>query len=571
MVPSAGDALGEDESVACEFLQRLFEKIERTCDNVTVVIEESHVDPSYRNMYYHQYSREFFESGRFSLRLVFFSAVLDSETYSSMSKRKLSELCIGACVVSPLGDGAIGRTLVNPKYLIDRDVEIRLSRFPINVLGKRLVVSAFPYRKQDGEMMKCAEVTLLNLLCYYSNEYPDYHTALPSEIVSHEETYSNERVTPSRGLPYVTLSKILSDFRFFPRLYNIDDVGCTLSTTGPVSKDVAFRRLLHWYVCSGIPVAVNVGSPHTMEDGHSLICIGYEDVHRMKGAEPSEGGDELENRFPRLCPAILNQSYRLTRRDDVTGESRSCEIIHSADFERKFVVIDDGQQPYEIRPFDMLSEESRFSCINFAVPLHRSMAMDALDAYENAISIMSNRDIGLLNWGSRTIGEGERLVMSLFLTTVRGYKRERSKHERRKHKVVLAELARAEEAGDAREYCSLLRDKARTHDLLSTVYETIALPHFIWVVELTRLDSYQTRDDIRRACIEIIFDAGSGSAGNAVDKLILMRYPDRLYYRDQEGKELYVPIADELVDQNPIKPYRENLKRMRSRWKGNKS
>ena len=558
----AGDVSDEFKTRARKFLEDLYEKLERTTDNLTIVIEEGHIDPSYRDMYYYQYSREFFEAGRFSLRLVFFAADLNEYLYSRTSNEDLSELCMGACVVSPLGDGAIGRTLINPEYVIDRGVEVRLSQFSINVFGKKIEIRAFPFREQDGEMMKCAEVTLLNLLSYYSNEYPDYHAVLPSEILSRGEKYSNERVTPSRGLPYNILSKILSDFRFFPRLYNADEVGKSVGKGGFVPKDVMFKRLLHWYVCSGIPVAVNVGNPHTSEDGHSLVCVGYEDVHDRDasvGDSPKAGdvsGGSAQKGLE-LTPEMLRWSYRLSRRDLGTGERQSCRLVHSADFPRQYVVIDDAQLPYAIRPFHQLSEKPTFECINYAVPLHRSMAMDAMDAYENAITILSNYGIGLLNWGRRGIGDGETLVMSLFLTTVRGYKRERSAYERKKMRGVLDQMALVSDA-DSDEF-AVLSERAETHQVISSVYEMATLPHFIWVVELTRLDRYRARNAERRVCAELVLDAGSGGAGNAVDKLIFMRYPDSIYYRDQTGEEFFMTLPETAIEDDPILPYQENL------------
>ena len=72
--------------------------------------------------------------------------------------------------------------------------------------------------------MCCAEVTLLNLLEYYSNSYNDYRIIVPSEIIENEQKHSHERVLPVRGITYPVLTKVLSEFGFSPRLYNISAI-----------------------------------------------------------------------------------------------------------------------------------------------------------------------------------------------------------------------------------------------------------------------------------------------------------------------------------------------------------
>ena len=69
--------------------------------------------------------------------------------------------------------------------------------------------------------MRCTEVTLLNLLEFYSNSYDDYRAVVPKDIIESEQRHSHERVLPSRGITYPILTKVLSDFGFSPRLYNL--------------------------------------------------------------------------------------------------------------------------------------------------------------------------------------------------------------------------------------------------------------------------------------------------------------------------------------------------------------
>lgn len=495
---------------------------------LTIIIETDHVDASYRDMYYSHYSRAFFRSKRNSSRLCFFAKHLSPDDFLEASRNQgsrkemadIEDAFIGSCVLGSYNGGYIGRSLFNPAYLLDSPVEVRISTFPLNVLGVHLEVRAFPYHKQDGEMMKCAEVTLLNLMGYYSQEYADYHQVLPSEILQREREYADERVTPSLGLPYDKMSKILSDFCFYLRLYNSEKVGEALDYASGVSDRIAFKRLLHTYLASGIPVAVNVGIPGSAKDGHSIICIGYEDIHNR-----GEGTISLSE-------GVMDTSLRLSKLDD-GGEFRHVCVAHAADIERKFVVIDDGQMPYVLRSYDQLSSFTGMRCINYLVPLHRSMGLDAADAYSNIINILGNEDIGLLNWGKDFWGHDETLVLSLYLTSVRGFKRFRVGHEH----------------AAGRDFCAQL-------------YEQVAMPHFVWVADLMEADSYLRGKDAR-VSVELVLDSTSGGAGEAWNKIILMRYPEKLYCRTQDGTGYFYSAAGE--DGSPMGPmdaYTDNLEQV---------
>lgn len=150
---------------------------------------------------------------------------------------------------------------------------MRLSDFCVHIYGRTLKVRAFPYRMQDQETMRCAEVTLMNILEYYSNGYNDYKSALPSEIIEKERECAYERVLPSRGITYTVLTKVLSEFGFSPRLYHISAIDDFEYSS--IRRENELRRWLHYYIESGIPVAIGLGSVEGNESGHSMVCIGH--------------------------------------------------------------------------------------------------------------------------------------------------------------------------------------------------------------------------------------------------------------------------------------------------------
>lgn len=222
------DETGSD--VVRGFMLDLCGLLEQMPRPYTIVQEFYHIDPGYRDSYYTYFSNQHFQVKRYSRRLSFFVGVMGAEEFfagNEEKQRQITEHFMGACVVNPLTTGIIGRTLINPHYVLDPmslPVYVRLSKFELNIYGKKFYVNAFPYRMQDEETMRCAEVSLLNLLEYYANNYHDYRSVVPSEILENEKKHSHERVLPSRGISYPILTKVLTEFGFSPRLYNLSSI-----------------------------------------------------------------------------------------------------------------------------------------------------------------------------------------------------------------------------------------------------------------------------------------------------------------------------------------------------------
>lgn len=267
---------GEDEAVHGKTFMKLL--LERLPVPFTIVHENYHIDKSYRDTYYMYFSSQHFDVPRYSRRFSFFEGVVDYKDFISydMEDFCLQDKFVGACVVNPLGDGLIGRTLIEPRYIIrkeDYPVYMRTSKFDLNILGRRLTVRAFPFRMQDQETMSCAEVTLLNILEHYSNSYNDYRDINPSEIIEHEQMHNHERVLPSKGMTYPILTKVLADFGFSPRLYNLYAI--KNHNYSKITKKDELKRWLHYYVESGIPIALNLNPIGSYGSGHSVVCIGH--------------------------------------------------------------------------------------------------------------------------------------------------------------------------------------------------------------------------------------------------------------------------------------------------------
>lgn len=245
----------------------------------TIVQEFYHIDRSFRDTYYVYFSNQHFNVERYSRRISFIKGIITIEDFFSKDETISDNIVknfIGSCVINPLALGGIGRTLINPQYIINHEnlpIYVRLSTFKLHIYGKKFLINAFPYRMQDGETMRCAEVTILNLVEYYSNSFHDYRDAVPSEILENEKKHNHERVLPSRGITYPILSKVLSEFGFSPRLYNLSSIDCFCLSK--VSREDELKRWLHYYIESGIPVALNLIPKGCNGSGHSIVCMGH--------------------------------------------------------------------------------------------------------------------------------------------------------------------------------------------------------------------------------------------------------------------------------------------------------
>lgn len=483
-------------------LSKLLKKLPKP---YTIIQEFYHIDPSYRDTYYAYFSNQHFHVKRYSRRLSFFTGDLSEEEFFGADEKEeelIAERFMGACVINPLTTGGIGRTLIDPKYIIDKallPVYVRLSSFSLNVYGKKFKVQAFPYRMQDEETMRCAEVSLLNLLEYYANSYHDYRSVVPSEILEYEQKHSHERVLPSRGISYPILTKVLSEFGFSPRLYNLSSID--KYSLSQITQEDELKRCLHYYIESGIPVALNLLPMERNGAGHSMVCIGHGNADK-----------EL------IKKAKRNKWISWENRE------HGHPLINSADFYKDYVVVDDNQPVYQVEPFQRLSLYPDMRVENIAVPLYKRMFLDAFDAAAIVRSVLHNEQFGIDVWSNNFLEDREDVIMRLFMASSRSLKNYRSTKIKNEY---------AKEA-----------------------YAMVPMPRFVWVCELYRENDYE---DLM-AFGEIIIDATSAlGRGHNVRSLILMHYPKVIGIRFPEQTSSWFEKMIELDEDELFEGYRKNL------------
>ena len=484
----------------------LFEFLQKFEAPYTIVQEDHHIDASFRDTFYHYYSNQHFKTRRYSRRLSFFNGIISREQFFSEDSEidnDVKKRFMGSCVINPLLSGVLGRTLIDPIYIMDKEkkfpVYMRLSEFLINVYGKQLKVRAFPYRMQDEETMRCAEVTMLNLIEYYSNSYKDYKSVVPSEILDKEQLHSHERVLPSSGTTYPIFTKVLADFGFSPRLYNLSSFATNLLSR--ISPSDEIKRILHYYIESGIPVAVNLQPINSRGSGHSLLCVGH-----------GQSTEKMKKR------AAENKWISWANREN--GHA----LINSADFYSEYIVIDDNEAVYQIRDFDNLSMYPDMKVSNLAVPLYKRMFLDAPDAAAIITSVLNDSVYGIENWSGDFLRKQEDVIIRIFMASSRSFKRYRI-------------------------------SKAKNIDT-RVFYSQIAMPRFIWVCELFRLEDY----DNLQAFGEVVVDATSAMRSGANNRsLIMMRYPNIITFREPEQSGTLFEQQFEIDEGILFEGYRDNL------------
>ena len=471
----------------------------------TIVQEFYHIDRSFRDTYYMYFSNQHFHTDRYSKRLSFIRGVVGFESFFSddaEKQRSIQESFMGTCVINPLQIGSIGRTLISPRWLLPKEslpAYTRLSEFKVHVLGKEFSVRAFPFRMQDQETMRCTEVTLLNLLEFYSNSYDDYKSIVPRDIIESEQLHSHERVLPSRGITYPVLTKVLSDFGFSPRLYNLSAVE-RFNMSG-MEQDEELKRWLHYYIESGIPVALNLLPISGNASGHSMVCIGHGPIK-----------NDLVKRAFRQKRILWNN------REDCHP------IVNSADFYEDYVVVDDNQPVYQVRNYRQLSIYPDMQVVNIAVPLYKRMFLDAPDAASIIMTLLQEERYGINEWADSILEKNEDVIIRLFMASSKSFKAFR--------KDTLNSIW-------ARE-----------------VYSVVPMPRFVWSCELYRAEEYLSGN--LKAFGEIVIDATSVSS-RGHRSLIMIHYPGTIMVRYPQQTESFFDETVTLNDDGLFPGYTRNL------------
>lgn len=505
-----GIAKLKKNNAAFNVLHTLISKIGKC----TIVLEPCYVDRVYRDSYYFHYSGKHFDYERYCKRICLFDGWLEDKFFD-MKSEQLNPKFIGSIVIRPIHGREIGRTLLNPKYFMKNNFGyMRLTDYDVTVYGKRLHVQAFPYSMQDGETTSCAEITILNLLDYFSQRYSEYHYLLPSSISKIAEQSSFERRIPTIGLSYELISKIFCEAGFYPRLY----------ATKKMEKS-KFQHILQYYIESGIPIALGLKVSNNAK--HSVVVVGYLRSDKRK----------------------ISEIQTCTFDSDTMDTVWTCDV---ADTVTDYCIMDDNVEPYSISECHRISEEEdgslsallmgKYEIEYMMVPLYKRMYLEAADAYDICLSLLANK------------------AYSYFAS-------DKALESLRKQYTDIDEIGSRDNPFVTRVFMSSSRSFRRHRDIqfnkdnheIRDIYNVTAFPKFVWVCELSTKKMYMDGKILG----EIIIDATS-SADAKAESFIVIHYPGVVCYRMQDDLVKGVqPQFYELDDWRPFTCFDGNLASVR--------
>lgn len=486
---------------------------------LTVIWEQHYIDKMYRDAYYAYLSHLHFDIERYCQRLGIFRDEIPFETFfDSDNHSVLQEKCLGTIVIRPSynrsSEYTLGRTLLNP-YKLKRPFRyIRTAEYKATICGQTYTIDAFPFSNQHGDVLRCAETSVWELMEYYGTRYENYSVILPSTILNWASEELPARSLPSDGLTYIQVSSLLKTFGFEPRIYerlayNIESDKPSQEHESGQSAQVAEIGNEDSAVDSNDinqnPYFASIEEPETeLEAEEEAAKISARIKERSEKAECEREAIAKSNGKLRRIPlhnlfhyyvesgiplimAICNRrenmyhsiiaighderSPRQMKRKNLQGEIfkyGNLYMLDSASLYERYIVIDDNQYPYRSELFDHFSVAQNCRVEAFIVPLYRHILLDA----ESAVSIIETvyRDFQeLIEKSLKQLDEEEELVckgnsidnpvvLRYYLTTSRGFVSFRCRET---------------------EY---IEEKV--------FYSTVSLPKFIWVGEYSTAELY---------------------------------------------------------------------------------
>ena len=256
---------------------RVMQHLKRFRADTKIVIERNYVDKVYRDSYYTYYASKRTHYKKDVIKLSFFSDSDDfitNESFFNKESLPLLKKCYrGFIVLRPTSPYIVGRSAIAPNLLENHSFKTCLAYISSSAAGLKVTAQAFPFSSQDTETISCAETMVWALMEYYGSKYPEYSPVLPSKILNILKQNMVERQLPSSGLSVGSMSYLLKECGFGPKLYSSDEF------------DGDFFSLLSCYIESGIPVIVALDNTDALKDeddivertiGHAVLCIGHE-------------------------------------------------------------------------------------------------------------------------------------------------------------------------------------------------------------------------------------------------------------------------------------------------------
>ena len=191
----------------------------------SIIVEYPYYDSEYLSNYYAHYSQKFKNYPKMCCRL----HIENRDEY------------LGYITLRPTSGGTkIGKTYLSPKTFVERNAYLMMTDFTAHVLGQKLVIPCFPWKKQEVDISCCAHTATWTVLKYFGNRNKNYPDTNIGDIV---KKVKNDwgRETPTMGLTPIQVSDIFKEYGFSPII------------VGKNRNEHAIDEILA-YIESGLPV-----------------------------------------------------------------------------------------------------------------------------------------------------------------------------------------------------------------------------------------------------------------------------------------------------------------------------
>jgi hypothetical protein len=376
-----------DNGLAAHFYNNDIKKhFDQFKNSTYFLIEHPYVDRVHRDSYYHYFSTKKKNYNRDSIRISIFEGAITSTDFRSEDRiNYLKKIYRGFIILRPTEPFFIGRSLISPEVLNQKNFEICTTTVSSSVNSIKLTVEGFPHSSQDSETISCAETTLWELMEYFSTRYSEYQSILPSKIIKTLNQVSSERQVPSKGLNIQQISFALREFGFGTKIYSRAQYG------------YAFENLLSCYIESGIPLIIAMENNNI---GHALLCIGHE----------FPTNDQIDALVPtRFIEGPLANYYG----------NKNIVVYDYDDLNEKYVFIDDNHPVYQLaylnspaNHYPALWQNCKITF--FIAPLYPKVYLEAYEAKNFIYSFLVKSPIPL--------ADNSNILIKFYLTSTRSFK-----------------------------------------------------------------------------------------------------------------------------------------------------
>jgi hypothetical protein len=255
----------------------------------TILVETPYLSQSFLADYADYYARGFTAYPRLCKRVHFFRvafdrAALEVALTDPAAGSELWTSYLGYVVVKPLPARQIGATLLRPYTpAADKQRVYPVRRpYPVNVLGKQLVVETLIFQEQDNNVSACATTALW--MAFHKTAF-QFQTALPSPYhitaTARNLFYRQGRTFPSTGLDLTQIGEAIQAVGLVAELRTYrqpDEWGAAPGAEVAVQMQeqlLGAKGFIYAYLRLGLPVLLFLLLDGREDQGHLITVTGY--------------------------------------------------------------------------------------------------------------------------------------------------------------------------------------------------------------------------------------------------------------------------------------------------------